>query len=88
MSVQISAYISEDTKCQIEAYSKKSGIKKGFLIEDALLHHLQALREIPQDIIIPSRITLSESEMEALVEQLELPPKPTAKLMALMADER
>ena len=47
MSVtQISAYISYDTKALVEAYSKKSGVKKGFLIEDALLHHLQALKPL------------------------------------------
>jgi len=35
---QISAYISEETKKQVEAYVKSWGVKKAFLIEEALQH--------------------------------------------------
>jgi len=86
-TTQISAYISEDTKSLVEAYSKKSGIKKGFLIEDALLHHLLALKEIPQDIIIPSSITLTEKSMNQLADILENTPPPTAELQNLINND-
>ncbi|NIP89772.1 MAG: hypothetical protein GWO21_12795, partial [Gammaproteobacteria bacterium] len=38
-------------------------MKKAYLIEEALQHHLQALREIPEDLIIPSRLVLTDKAM-------------------------
>ena len=85
MSVtQISAYISDDTKSLVEAYSKKSGVKKGFLIEEALLHHLQALKEFPLDVIIPAKIMLTDDSMKQLVDIINSPPSPTESLKQLM----
>ena len=55
---QISAYISDDAKAALETYVKQRGVKKAYVIEEALLHHLQALREIPEDVIIPARLVL------------------------------
>lgn len=83
-AIQISAFISDDTKALVEAYTKKSGVKKGYLIEDALLHHLQALKEFPLDIIIPSKITVTNNSMEQLIDLIENPPKPTDTLRDLM----
>ncbi len=83
-ATQISAYISDDTKSLVEAYSKKSGVKKGFLIEDALLHHLQALKEFPLDVIIPAKITITDDSMELLVDIINNPPSPTESLKQLM----
>ena len=50
---QISAHISVETRELIERYTGAHGLKKGALVEQALLHHLQALRELPADVIIP-----------------------------------
>lgn len=83
-ATQISAYISDDTKSLVEAYSKKSGVKKGFLIEDALLHHLQALKEFPLDVIILAKIILTDDSMEQLVDIINNPPSPTENLKQLM----
>ncbi len=86
-ATQISAYISNETKALVENYSKKSGVKKGFLIEEALLHHLQALKELPTDIIIPAKLTLTEKSMGQVIDALENPPKPTKALKTLMRDD-
>ena len=43
---QISAHISEETRDMVERYAGAHGMKKGALVEQALLHHLQALREL------------------------------------------
>jgi uncharacterized protein (DUF1778 family) len=86
-TTQISAYISKDTKFLVENYAKKSGLKKGFLIEEALLHHLQALRELPADIIIPAKLTLTEKNMGQIIDILENPPEPTQALKELMRDD-
>jgi predicted DNA-binding protein len=42
ITTQVSAYISEETKAAIEAYVKRRGVKKAYLIEEALQHHLPA----------------------------------------------
>ena len=83
-ATHISAYISNETNLSVENYVKKSGINKGFLIEDALLHHLQTLKEIPQDVIIPTRIQITNSSMEQLLALLEHAPEPAPELTALM----
>ena len=82
---QISAHISEATKEQVERYALAHGIKKGALVEQALLHHLQALRELPADIILPPRLKLSEDSF-AQITKLMTKPRNAAKAMrALMA---
>jgi hypothetical protein len=75
---QISAYISKSTKEQLERYADEHGLKKGRLIEDALLHHLQALREVPQDLVIPTRLVVSAQTGRRIAERIRKPRKPTA----------
>ena len=82
---QISAYISETTKEQVERYAEAHGVKKGFLVEEALLHHLQALRELPADIVIPPRITVSAKSFAMVSAIVKKPRKPTKALRTLMA---
>jgi len=36
---QIFRYISEATKDKVERYAEAHGVKKGHLVEEALLHH-------------------------------------------------
>lgn len=85
-ATQISAYISEDTKLQVEEYVKRHGVKKAFLIEEALLHHLQALREIPEDVVIPVRLVLTGQSMEQVADLLETEQEPPAELKNLFGD--
>lgn len=80
-TAHLSATVSHETKTLVENYSHKSGIKK-LLCEDALLHHLQALKELPQDLIIPIRIEITEDSMQQL--QAHLDAEPTPELTALM----
>ena len=61
----------------VERYTEAHGVKKGHLIEEALLHHLQALRELPADIIIPPRIIVDEQTAKTLQERVENPRNPT-----------
>jgi hypothetical protein len=82
---QISAYISETTKEQVERYAEAHGVKKGFLVEEALLHHLQALRELPADIVIPPRLTITSQSFERIAGFVKKPRKPTKALRDLMA---
>jgi len=87
MNTQISAYISDSTKQLVDAYVKRKGIKKGFLLEEALLHYLQALKTIPEDLIVPARLQLTENSMKNLADVLESAPVPTQDLKDLMNEQ-
>jgi hypothetical protein len=82
---QISAYISEATRERVEQYAEAHGVKKGYLVEEALLHHLQALRELPADIIIPPRLEISAKSFEKVAGLMQKPRKPSKTLRDLMA---
>jgi len=85
-STQVSAFISEETKAQVEAYVKRHGVKKAYLIEEALQHHLQALRELPEDVVIPSRLVLTSEAMAQIAERIAREDQPTEALKALFRD--
>jgi hypothetical protein len=82
--MQISAEISEGTKQLLERYSRAHGVKKQFLIESALLHHIQALEELPISVIIPPRLVVSAASGRKIAELVSKRQKPTSKLVALM----
>ena len=83
-TTQVSAYISQETKAEIEAYVRRRGVKKAYLIEEALQHHLQALREIPEDLIIPSRLVLTAEAMADTAQRITQDNQPTEALKALL----
>lgn len=83
--MQISAHISEETKEQLERFAMAHGMKKAALIEQALLHHLQALRELPADIVIPPRLELTAESFAKVAQRIARPRKPTRAMKALMA---
>lgn len=84
---QISAHISEETRKLVEAYVEAYGVKKGFLIESALLHHLHALRELPSDLIVPPRLVLSPESAERVLDLIENPREPTDAMKRLFDEE-
>lgn len=82
--MQISAEISQGTKQLLERYSRAHGIKKQFLIESALLHHIQALEELPASVIIPPRLVVSAASGRKIAELVSRRRKPTSALVELM----
>ena len=84
MSTQVSAYISDETKATMEHYSAAYGVKKGYLIENALDHYLQALHEIPEEFIIPTKIVLTDASFQKVLDMIDNPPEPTDALKVLM----
>lgn len=82
---QISAFVSHTTREMLERYVRATGVKKGHLIDQALRHHLQALQELPADVIVPSKLVVSRSSWDAVLEQVEA-GEPTAALRDLMRD--
>jgi hypothetical protein len=85
-TVQISAHISATTKHELERFADARGLKKGYVIEDALLHHLQALREIPDDVIVPVRLVVSRASFAQVAKRVGSPRRPTAAMRRLMKD--
>ena len=82
---QISAQISATTRDLMEQHVRRTGVKKGHLVEQALLHHLQALDELPVEYIIHPRIVVSRKTGEEMLRQAES-AEPTAALRELMRD--
>ena len=80
---QISAHISDEAKAALETYVKQRGVKKAYVIKEALLHRLQALREIPEDIIIPARLVVSEESMRQVADRPGADEEPSEDLKAL-----
>lgn len=62
-------------------------MKKGFLIEQALLHHLQATNEIPEDVVIPPRLVVTSASGERLLKRLESREDPNRAMRELFADD-
>ncbi|HEX8108908.1 MAG TPA: hypothetical protein VF516_14350 [Kofleriaceae bacterium] len=82
---QISAQISETTRGLMEKHVRRTGVKKGHLIEQALLHHLQALDELPAEYVVHPRIVVSRKTGEDLLRRAEA-AEPTPALRKLMRD--
>jgi hypothetical protein len=82
---QISAQISATTRDLLEQHVRRTGVKKGRLVEQALLHHLQALDELPAEYIIHPRIVVSRKTGEGMLRQAEA-SEPTPALRGLMRD--
>ena len=63
------------------------GILKGCDIdEEDYKRHLEE-KELPTDIIIPAKITLTEKSMSQIIDPLKNPPQPTQALTNLMSDD-
>ena len=80
---QISAQISTTTRELMEKHVRRTGVKKGHLVEQAILHHLHALDELPEEYIIHPRIVVSRRTAEEMLRQAES-AEPTPALRELM----
>jgi uncharacterized protein (DUF1778 family) len=80
---KISARVSADTKARIERSVREHGVKRSFLIERALQHHLAAMEEIPADIVIPPVVVVSPKSGARIAESLENPAPPSDAMKAL-----
>ena len=81
--VQIPAFVDATTKDLLDRHVRATGVKKGHLLEEALRHYLQALQEIPLDVVVHSRIVVTRAAVEAIQKQI-LRGKPTKALRDLM----
>lgn len=82
---QISAVVSETTRELLERHVRATGVKKGYLVEQALRHHLQALQELPVDVIIHPRLVVTRKSGEAISKEVGK-ARPTEALRELLRD--
>ena len=85
-TTQISAHVSLETKERMERYVRATGVTRAHLIEQALLHHLQALEDLPADIIVPARVMLTRESAELVRDLISHPPPPTEEMQRLFDD--
>ncbi|MBI4508280.1 MAG: hypothetical protein HY698_01505 [Deltaproteobacteria bacterium] len=83
--IQISALISQTTRELMEKHVRQTGIKKGHLVEQAILHHIQALDELPAEYIVHPRIVVSRKTGDEMLRESES-AQPTPALRELMRD--
>lgn len=82
---QISAVVSQSTRDLLERHVRATGVKKGHLVEQALRHHLQALNELPADVIIHPKIVVTRRSGAAILKKIRT-GKATKALRDLMRD--
>ncbi len=83
-NAQVSATISTTTKEKLDRFTEKLGLKKNFVVEQALLYFMESRRELPDEAFIPTRVVLDEDAFDRVVERLEAQPVPTPALRELM----
>jgi uncharacterized protein (DUF1778 family) len=85
---QISATISQATKDKLDRFAESHGLKKNFVVEQALLYFMEARRELPDEALVPARMVVEDSTFDRIVEQVSSPPSPTRPLRELMRGQR
>lgn len=85
---QISATISVATKEKLDRFTESHGLKKNYVVEQALLYFMEARKELPDEALVPTRLVLGDAAFERVVALLEHRPPPTAALRELMSGER
>ena len=81
---QISATVSVATNERLDRFTESHGLKKNFVVEQALLYFMEARRELPDEAFIPTRLVLDDKVFDRVVDLLECPPAPTEGLRELM----
>ena len=81
---RISATVSAATKERLDRFTDSHGLKKNYVVEQALLYFMEARRELPDEALVPARLVLEEGAFERLVDSLERPAAPTVALRELM----
>ena len=82
---QLSAQVSEATLDLLEQHVRATGVKRDELVEQALRHHLQALHDLPSDMIIQPDLILTRESGEVVVVQIKS-GKANQALRKLMRD--
>jgi hypothetical protein len=83
--IQISAFVSRTTSELLERHVRATGVKKGHLVEEALRYHLQALHELPADVVVHPKLVVTRKSGQTILRQMEK-GKPSPALRRLLRD--
>lgn len=81
---QVSATISAATKDKLDRFTEQLGLKKNFVVEQALLFFMESRRELPDEAFVPTRLVLDDERFDELVARLDTTRAPTDRLVELM----
>ncbi|MBL8912100.1 MAG: hypothetical protein JNM17_15500 [Archangium sp.] len=81
---QLSVTVSGATRDKLDRFTTNRGLKKNYVVEQALLFFMEARREWPDEAFIPSRIVLRNAEFDRVARMIAKPRKPTRALVELM----
>ena len=81
---QVSATIYATTRERLDQFAEQRGMKKNYVVEQALLYYMAARRDAPDEALIPTRLVLDDAGFDALVAALDAPVAPTHALRRLM----
>lgn len=84
---QISATISEATRERLDRFTESHGLKKNFVVEQALLYFMEARRELPDEAFVPTRLVVEDKAFDRIAKLIASPPPPTKALRELMRGE-
>ena len=85
--VQVSAYVSATTKRRLDEFARESGLKKGYILEQALDEYISAADALPAEYLVPSTIVLTDESYDYVVHRMLNPKPPTDALRALLRGE-
>jgi uncharacterized protein (DUF1778 family) len=85
---QISATVSTAIKDKLDRFTESHGLKKNFVVEQALIYFMEARRELPDEALIPARLVLDNKAFDRVVDLLESPPAPTDALRELVRGKK
>lgn len=85
---QISATISAATKERLDRFTESHGLRKKYVVEQALLLFMQARTEFPDEALIPASLVLENEAFDRIVGAIASPADPTDALRALVHGPR
>ncbi|MGB0385233.1 MAG: DUF1778 domain-containing protein [Ardenticatenaceae bacterium] len=81
---QISAHVSLGIQQKFDRLTRARGLRKSFVLEQALQYYFRALEELPEEAFLPARLVLSEASFQQVMDIIENPPPPTEAMLELM----
>jgi len=59
---------------RLDHFSESQGLKKNFVVEQALLFFMEARRELPDEALVPSRLIVEDKVFDHIAQLLANPP--------------
>ena len=83
-NAEVSATISVTTKEKFDLFTEQFGLKKNFVVEQALLFFMESRRELPDEAFVPMRLVIADKRFDELLARLDGAAAPTDRLVELM----